>query len=71
MYENLKAEMARNNLTGVKMSDILHITYQSFYKKIHGETDFKLNEMVAIQNYFKDTDKARAAVYTLDYLFKG
>ena len=70
MYDNLKAEMARHNLTGMKMSDLLHITHASFYKKIHGKSDFKLNEMVAIQNYFKDTDKARAAFYTLDYLFK-
>lgn len=70
MYDNLKAEMARNNLTGVKMSDILHITHQSFYKKIHGETDFKLNEMVAIQNYLKSNNKDKAEAYTLDYLFK-
>lgn len=70
MYENLKAEMARNNLTGVKMSNILNITQQSFYSKINGATDFRLNEMVAIQNYLKSNNKDKAEAYTLDYLFR-
>lgn len=70
MYDNLKAEMARNHVTGMKMSDLLHITTASFYKKIHGKSDFKLNEMVAIQDYFKANNKDKAEAYTLDYLFK-
>lgn len=71
MYDNLRAEMSRNNVTGLKLASVLHITHQSFYKKINGKSDFTIKEIKGIQNYFRDVDPSRKDVYTLDYLFRS
>lgn len=70
MFGNLRAEMARNKISGVELSDLLHITNQSFYKKMGGTSDFTLNQMIIIQLKLKDANPAGKDRYTLDYLFK-
>lgn len=61
-YSNLKAEMARNNITGETISQFLEIHRNSFYNKVNGDSSFSVNEAIKIQNkFFPDLE--------LDYLF--
>ncbi|MCI7492125.1 MAG: XRE family transcriptional regulator [Lachnobacterium sp.] len=61
-YSNLKAEMARKNITGETISQFLKIHRNSFYNKVNGDSSFSVNEAIKIQNeFFPDMD--------LDYLF--
>lgn len=69
MFGNLRAEMSRNNLTGTDMADVLHISHQSFYKKMSDETDFTLRQMMMIQLYLQTVNPSEKEHYTLDYLF--
>jgi hypothetical protein len=69
MFGNLRAEMARNKMTGTDMANVLHITHQSFYKKMSGETDFTLSQMRMIQLHLKAVNPSEKENYTLDYLF--
>lgn len=50
MYENLKAEMARKDITLMDMSEQTGIRYQTLSEKIRGNQPFKLKEAVAIKN---------------------
>ena len=69
MFGNLRAEMARNKMTGTDMANVLHITHQSFYNKMSGETDFTLSQMMMIQSHLKSVNQTEKENYTLDYLF--
>lgn len=61
-YSNLKAEMARNNITGETISQFLEIHRNSFYNKVNGDSSFSVNEAIKIQNrFFPDLG--------IDYLF--
>lgn len=42
---NIRAEMARNNITGLMLAKKLHISPNAFYKKIKGVTDFTATEI--------------------------
>ena len=50
MYNNLKAEMGRANMTGASMADVLDITPQAFYSKLHGKSDWTLKQMKTVQH---------------------
>lgn len=50
MYNNLKAEMGRANMTGASMADVLDITPQAFYTKLHGKSDWTLKQMKTVQH---------------------
>lgn len=69
MFGNLRAEMSRNKITGTDMSDVLHISHQSFYGKMNGDTEFTLRQMMMIQIHLKTVNPAEKEHYTLDYLF--
>lgn len=69
LYDNLKAEMSRNGITGTELAAILHISNQSFYQKMNGKTDFTLKQVLSIQYYLNHINPS--VNYTLDYLFKG
>lgn len=49
MYSNVKAELARMNLTVVDLSKKTGIRYQSLANKINGKTPLKLEEARAIK----------------------
>lgn len=49
MYPNLKAEMARRNITIEGLGNILGITPPAASKKCSGKTDFTLKEAVTIK----------------------
>ena len=62
MYKNLKAEMARRDVTVKKLSDLTGIRYTTLASKLRGETFLTLPEALKIAEQFTDC--------TLDYLFK-
>ena len=62
MFKNLKAEMARQGITLVKIAEDLQLSYESIRNKFNGKTEFLRSEMLKIRNtYFPSC--------TLDYLF--
>lgn len=62
MFKNLKAEMARQGITLLKVSEDLQLSYESVRNKFNGKTEFLRSEMLRIRDmYFPDC--------TLDYLF--
>lgn len=50
MYSNVKAEMARRNLTAIELSKITGIKYQSLTNKISGKQPMNLEEARAIKS---------------------
>lgn len=50
MYSNLRAEMARKNITGYELAEKIGITNGTFSMKFNGKSDFTLNEAVKIKN---------------------
>lgn len=69
MFGNLRAEMARNKIAGTDMANVLHISRQSFYGKMNGDTDFTLRQMMMIQLHLQTVNPSEKEHYTLDYLF--
>lgn len=67
MYSNLKAELSRANVTSAEVAKAIGMTRQGFYSKKNGINDWKLSQMVALQDYI---NKKLNTNYTLDYLFK-
>ena len=62
-YLNLKAEMAKRNITIESVAETLKIHRNSVSNKIHGKSAFSIEEATAIQKYYFP-DK------TLKYLFE-
>lgn len=63
MYSNVKAEMARQGLTVVDLSNKTGIRYQSLTDKINGRSPLKLEEAQKIK-------KALAVKIPLEELFE-
>lgn len=62
-YSNLRAEMARNNVSIKDISELLKIHRNSVHKKLIGESSFTVDEALEIRDtFFKDMD--------IGYLFK-
>ena len=67
MYNNLKGEIVRAGLNKMEISKLIGISYNTFRDKIRDKKDWKINEMIKIQQILSDKtgeDK------TIDYLFK-
>ena len=65
MYENLKAEMSRKNLTIMDFSrdEDLDLSYETLRNKFSGKTEWNKREMFLIKKkYFPDK--------TIEYLFE-
>lgn len=55
----LKAEMLRQGVTNQKMQDTLHLTKDSWFRRLSGKTDFTPTELALIVKELKlDKDKA-------------
>ena len=67
MYNNLNAELSRGNISLNEIAEDIGITRQAFINKKKGKTNWKLNEMVSIQEYINSKLNTN---YTLDYLFQ-
>ena len=59
--------MSRAGITSTEMSNILGITLQAFIYKKQGKSEWKLKQMVVIQEQINQKLNTN---YTLDYLFK-
>ena len=63
-FTNLRAEMARVNITGRDIAKVLSISEGSAYNKLNGSTEFTLREIVVIRDaYFPQM--------TIDELFES
>ena len=63
MFQNLQAEMARRQLTGKDLAQMIGVTELTFYNKVKGQREFKLSEMEKIKAIMR-TDAP------FEYLFK-
>lgn len=64
MLRNLKAEMARQNISQETISKSIGINKRTLYNKISCKSEFTRNEMIKIRDlFFPDL--------TLDYLFNN
>lgn len=62
-FPNLKAEMARNGVSGADISSKIGVSQKSFSNKLIGKTEFTRSEMIAIQSVFEQG-------FTIEYLFE-
>lgn len=63
MYDNLRAEMARNRITVKQLSQVLGVSLKTASNRLSGKTDFTLNEALKInRELFPKCE--------LDYLFE-
>lgn len=65
-YRNLKAEMARNNITVIELAEAMGCTRQTLYAKLRGAVDWNLSDMHLIKCYLMDKGGRYVG---LDYLF--
>lgn len=62
MFPNLKAEMARVNITAAQMAEAVDMPYNTMINKLSGRSTFTILEAFRIRAVFKDS-------FTIDYLF--
>lgn len=67
MYKNLVAEMARAGFTNKALAEKINIGEVAFGKKVNEVVDWKINEMVAVQNVLNAENDTS---HSLDYFFK-
>jgi len=53
--DNIKAEMARNNITGLMLAKHLGISANSLYSKLNGKREFSASELGMISKMLKKT----------------
>lgn len=63
---DLKAEIARCDLTLPKLAEIIGIDKKTMYSRIKGETSFKQNEIVKISLALKLTDDKILSIFFTD-----
>lgn len=67
IFKNLKAEMAREGISGNVVAKIIGITGRSFSNKILCNSEFTRSEMAKIQRLFKERFGSN---FTWEYLFE-
>lgn len=65
MFSNLRAEMARKNITGYELAEKIGITNGTFSQKFNGKNEFTLKEVKAIKEAL-DTDLSIDVLFALD-----
>ena len=65
MYLNIKAEMARRQLTKAFMAQKLNMSVWTFDRKLKGESSFTVEEIIEMQSIFNDPK------CTFEYLFNA
>jgi hypothetical protein len=53
VYPNLKAEMARHGETSAILGELLNISQVSVRRKLSGNKEWKINEIVTICDHYK------------------
>ena len=64
MYKNLEAEMARQKITKINLSNLLEVRYATVLDKMSGKSRFFYDEAIKIKNYFFPD-------LSLEYLFES
>ena len=67
MFNNLKKEMLDAKIGKKELADKIGISYNTFRDKIRGRTDWKISEMLDIQNTLGEMTENQKSI---DYLFK-
>lgn len=62
----LRAELARNNLSIPKAADAIGIGKKAFYSKIDGETQFKQDEIKRLKKLLNLSDERVSAIFFAD-----
>lgn len=62
----LKAEIARNNMTIPVLAQKLGLSKKAMYQKISGETQFKQKEISAIKNILNLSEEKTFAIFFAD-----
>lgn len=65
---NLRAEMAKFNITFTKLAEVAGICRQSLYTKIEGKKDWNLKEMVKIYQYINTFENIDFDLLFTDYI---
>ena len=63
---DLKAEIARCDLTIPKLAEIIGIDKKTMYSRINGETSFKQNEIAKISVALRLTDDKILSIFFAD-----
>lgn len=63
MFPNLRAELQRKNISFVSVARLINCTEKTLQNKMNGKTDFRLNEVLAINEQLLPE-------FELKYLFK-
>lgn len=66
LFPNLRAELARLNISKIGLARMTGISVTSVYSKFNGSTDWTLEDMDAIKNVL---EKECGQELSLDYLF--
>ena len=61
--DDLKAEIARNNLSVPKLAKLLKMDKKTLYTRINGETTFKQEEISAIANVLHLTSEQILSIF--------
>ncbi len=67
MFNNLKIEMIQADLSKMDLAKEIGISYNTIRAKFKGRTEWKINEMLQIQNILNKKNKSYK---TIDELFK-
>lgn len=51
--KTIKAEMARNSITGLKLAELLNLSPTTLYLKLSGKRDFTANELGKLSEILK------------------
>lgn len=63
---DLKAEIARNNLSIPKLAELIKIDKKTLYSRINGETTFKQEEISAITKVLKLSPNKILSIFFAD-----
>lgn len=63
---DLKAEIARNNLTVPKLAEMMGLDKKTLYSRISGETAFKQPEIAAISQILKLSEESIIRIFFAD-----
>lgn len=64
--DDLRAEIARNNLTIPKLAKIIKLDKKTLYTRMNGETDFKQDEIVKISKVLQLNSEQILTIFFAD-----
>lgn len=65
---DLRAEIARNNLSIPKLAELINVDKKTLYSRMNGETNFKQDEISAIAKVLELTSEKIMLIFYSDTL---